>query len=103
VLFSKLGVDVIFTKHFKEQVNSWREERKPITYEELENLFMKAYRNAGQIISELPDNTSVVLRDHWSRLNSPIKVNDTQMDRKLIMKTIKRQQRFLSSNPIINI
>jgi hypothetical protein len=102
-LFSELGVDVVFTKHFKDRVNGWREERKPISYEELEDLFLRAYRNAGQMITSLPDRTEVVLRNTFSRLNSPVAVQDSKRDRKLIMQTIHRKTHFSSPNPIIPI
>ena len=102
-LFSELGVDVVFTNHFKERVNDWRESRKPIEYDELEHLFLKAYRNAGNQIVSLPDHTAVVLRDHWTRLNSPIVVQDGSANRKLIMQTILRKKDFTSPDPIITI
>lgn len=102
-LFAKLGVDVVLTKHFKDRVNDWRENRKPIQYEELESFFIKAYKNAGQDIVKLPSDTEVVLRDHWSKLNSPIAIKDGNRERKMYMQTIMRKPNFGSSDDIITI
>ena len=101
-LFAKLGLDVVFTRHFKERLNDARS-GKPITYRELENLFLKAYLKAGQQISKLPTDTEAVLRDTVSNLNAPFKIqgspDDTEND--MIMKTIMKKPNFMSSNPEI--
>ena len=102
-LFSELGLDIVFTKHFKDSVNDWRESRRPITYEELENFFINAYKAAGKTLSLLPHNKEVVLRDHWSRLNSPVIMKKLGDDRDLLMKTIMRKKSFGTPNEIISI
>ena len=106
-IFRELGVDVVFTRHFKERVNDARNGR-PITYHELKNLFLKAYLRAGQYISELPTETEAVLRDLSSNLNSPFIIQDSpndpsHTDHDMVMKTIMRKQRFISSNPTIPV
>lgn len=103
-LFAELGLDIVFTKHFKDRVNDYREHRKPITFEELEGFFLKAYKKAGQDIKKLPNDKEVILRDHWSKLNSPIIVKDRGDKKKdVLMKTIMRLKDFGSPDPIITI
>lgn len=106
-LFQDLGVDVVFTRHFKERVNDARNGR-PITYTELKNLFLKAYLRAGQYISELPAETEAVIRDLSSNLNSPFIIQDapgdsSHTDHDMVMKTIMRKERFMSNNPTIPV
>jgi hypothetical protein len=102
-LFSELGLDIVLTNHFKQRVNDWRENRKPITFEELEQFFLKAYKNAGKDIKKLPHNKEVVLRDHWTKLNSPIIVKDRGSEKDVLMQTIMRKKDFGSPDPIITI
>jgi hypothetical protein len=106
-LFQELGVDVVFTKHFKERVNDARNGR-PITYTELKNMFLKAYLRAGQYISELPAETEAVIKDMSSNLNSPFIIHDSpgddsDVDHDMVMKTIMRKERFMSNNPTIPV
>jgi hypothetical protein len=106
-LFQKLGIDVVFTRHFKERVNDIRN-GKPIKYEELEDLFSDAYRRAGKYISNLPAETEAVLRDIRSNLNSPFIIQDSpdasgEIDHDMIMKTIMRKERFMSNNQTIPV
>lgn len=72
-LFAKIGVDIVFSNHFKSRINDARSGR-PISYEEMVELFTKAYRQAGKEISELPINVSFVLRDIFSKINVPFVV-----------------------------
>lgn len=106
-LFRDLGLDVVFTKHFKDRINDVRN-GEPITYNELKALFMKAYLKAGQEISELPPDTEAVLKDSISKLNAPFKIQDSpedsgHTDHDMIMKTIMKKDRFMSSNPAIEV
>jgi hypothetical protein len=106
-LFQELGLDVVFTKHFKDRINDVRN-GEPITYNELKALFMKAYLNAGQQISELPAETEAVLKDLSSNLNAPFKIQDSPEDsghteHDMIMKTIMKKSGFVSSNPAITV
>jgi hypothetical protein len=106
-LFQELGVDVVFTRHFKERVNDIRNGR-PITYTELKNMFLKAYLRAGQYISELPVETEAVIKDISSNLNSPFIIQDSPDDsdgteHDMVMKTIMRKERFMSNNQTIPV
>lgn len=104
-LFARLGLDVVFTRHFKDRINDARNGR-PITYSELENLFLKAYLKAGQEISQLPSETEAVLKDLSSNLNAPFKIQDSPEDavgpdHEMVMKTVMKKPDFRSSNPAI--
>lgn len=103
-LFSKLGVSVVFTKHFKERINEIRS-GKEITYEDMVELFKKAYRDAGHEIANLPVETEAVLKDTLSKLNIPFKIQDDpkSKDHDLILKTIMRKEKFITPNPEIII
>jgi len=106
-IFRELGVDVVFTRHFKERVNDARN-GKPITYSELKNLFLKAYLRAGKYISELPTETEAVIKDLTSNLNSPFIIQDSPNDsggaeHDMVMKTIMRKERFMSSDRTIPV
>lgn len=104
-LFKGLGIDVVFTKHFKDRINDARG-GKAITYQEVQQLFIKAYNKAGQEISNLPDETEAVLKDISSNLNAPFKIKEdpsskSETDTDMVMKTIMKKSNFLSSNPDI--
>jgi len=106
-LFNELGLDVVFTKHFKDRVNDIRN-GQPITYNELKALFLKAYLRAGEQISELPVETEAVLKDLSANLNAPFKIQDAPDDadhteNDMVMKTIMKKERFMSSNQTIEV
>ena len=103
-LFSKLGVSVVFTKHFKERINEIRS-GKEITYDDMVELFKKAYRDAGHEIASLPLETEAVLKDKLSKLNIPFKIQDDPRgkDHDLVLKTIMRKEKFVTPNPEIII
>jgi len=98
-LFSDLGLDITFSRHFKERLNDSRGGR-PIKYFELEKLIVKAYREAGYQLSSLPTSASVILKDRVSQLNIPLVM---EPGRELVFKTIMRKSNFKSTNPEILI
>lgn len=101
-LFAGLGVNIVFTKHFKDRINDARNGR-PISYEEIAELFRKAYKEAGQEISELPDDTAAVLTDIMSNLNIPFKISEDPKHDKTdaLMMTVMRKRNYLSDDPKI--
>jgi hypothetical protein len=103
-LFSKLGVSVVFTKHFKQRINEIRSGQE-ITYDQMAELFRKAYWDAGQEIADLPPETEAVLKDKLSKLNIPFKVQEDPdgKEHDLILKTIMRKTHFSTPNPEIII
>lgn len=103
-LFRELGLDVEFSKHFKERINDPRNP-KPITAEELIGLFKKAYKKSGKKIAEMPPYAEAVLKDMMTDINTPFVI---EYDRRngeldLVLKTIMRKKNFMTTNEIIPI
>ena len=103
-LFSELGLDVEFSKHFRERLNDPRN-RKPITAAELIGLFKRTYQKSGRRISEMPPSAEAVIKDMRTDINTPFII---EYDRKngeldLVLKTIMRKKNFMTTNEIIPI
>jgi C-terminal processing protease CtpA/Prc len=103
-LFGELGLDVEFSRHFRDRLNDPRNE-KPISAAELIGLFKRAYQRSGKKIAEMPPNAEAVLRDMRTDINTPFVI---EYDRKnggldLVLKTIMRKKNFMSTNEIIPI
>ena len=103
-LFSALGLDVEFSKHFRERINDPRNPR-PITASELIDLFKKAYEKSGKKIAEMPPYAEAVLKDMRTDINTPFVI---EYDRRngeldLVLKTILRKKNFMTTNEIIPI
>jgi len=98
--FEDYGIDVVFTKHFLERVNDSRN-GKPISAEELEDLFTQSAEKYGIKLSELPDDYQAVLFKLRNDINLPFALNydekNDEMD--LVAKTIMRKKNFQTSNP----
>ena len=65
-LFSTLGIDSEFGKHFSERV-----EDKNYTLEELTKIFKEEYNNHGQKIEEIPVEANAILSEMESEINIP--------------------------------
>jgi hypothetical protein len=93
--FQDYGIDVEFTKHFIERVNDPRN-GKPISFEELEEMFTDAAEKYGDILSKLPEGYEAVLLKLKNDLNLPfvLKYDKKTGDTDLIAKTIMRKHNF---------
>lgn len=102
--FNELGLDVVFTRHFKDRVNDARN-GADISYEELEDLLLAAFNKAGRTLSRLPEDTEAVLKRLASWLNVPVKIQSDpeNQEKDLVLKTIMRKRRFATTNPEITI
>jgi hypothetical protein len=98
--FEDYGIDVQFTKHFIERVNDERN-GKPISAEELEDLFTQTAEKYGEKLATLPDNYQAVLLKLRNDINLPFALNydDKNNEVDLIAKTIMRKKNFQTSNP----
>jgi len=98
-LFQELGLDVEFTKHFKERINDHRNS-KPITSAELIGMFKRAFQKSGKKIAEMPPQAQAVIQDMRTDLNSPfvIEYDPRSKELDLTMKTIMRKKDFQTSN-----
>lgn len=103
-LFGELGLDVEFSKHFRERVNDPRNP-KPITAAELIGLFKRAYQKSGKKIAEMPPNAEAVLQDMRTDINTPfiIEYDRRNGELDLVLKTIMRKKNFTTTNEIIPI
>lgn len=103
-LFKELGLDVEFSKHFRERLNDPRN-NKPITSAELIGIFKRAYQKSGKKISEMPPNAEAVLQDMRTDINTPFIIEYDKKNRELdlVLKTIMRKKNFTSTNEIIPI
>jgi hypothetical protein len=98
--FEDYGIDVEFTYHFLERVNDPRN-GKPISAEELEDLFIKTAEKYGKKLSDFPDNFEAVLNDLRTSINLPFALNyDARNDEiDLVAKTIMRKRDFKTTSP----
>jgi hypothetical protein len=103
-LFKELGLDVEFSKHFRDRLNDPRN-AKPISAAELIGLFKRAYQRSGKKIAEMPPNAEAVLQGMRTDINTPfiIEFDRKNGDLDLVLKTIMRKKNFTSTNEIIPI
>ena len=98
--FKDYGIDVVFTRHFIERVNDKRN-GKPISAEELEDLFTQTAEKYGEKLANLPDDYQAVLLKLRNDINLPFALNydekNDEMD--LVAKTVMRKKNFQTSNP----
>jgi len=99
-LFSDVGIDVAFTKHFVDRVNDLRN-GKDITPEELKDLFKKEYEKYGETISKLPIGSERVMTDLNTNINIPFALSwdNKSPDMNLVTKTVMRKKDFKSTVP----
>lgn len=103
-LFSKLNIDIDFTRHFYERLNDSRN-RPNITPHELVALFNETYRQYGKKITELDSGQEAVLRDDDTFINLPFVLEIDPRSRMLVMKakTIMRKPNFRTPDPVFSV
>lgn len=101
-LWSKLGIDVAFTRHFIERLNDERN-GKPISAAELIKLLKKEYEVYGKAISALDGDAEAILKDLTTQLNLPFVIKDTNQGKTLVAKTIMRKPDFHSPDPEFSV
>ena len=102
--FEEYGIDVKFTRHFLERMNDARN-GKPISAEELEDIFTKTAEKYGEKLANLPDDFQAVLHSLRTDINLPFALNyDEKNDEiDLVAKTIMRKRNFQTSNPKLTL
>jgi hypothetical protein len=103
-VFSRVGIDVEFTRHFLQRVNDERNGSQ-ITMAELTRLFKQEAKKHGKPIARLGPNTEAVLKDMQTDINAPFvlqydRAND-ELD--LIVKTIMRKPNFGTSSQVFAV
>ena len=102
-LFAAAGIDVDFTRHFRQRVNDERN-IKPITAAELIGVFKRTWKKYGKKLPELTANAEAVIKDMRSDINMPfVFAQDKSGELDLIDKTIMRNKNFQTTNKILDI
>lgn len=104
-LFNKLGIDVKFSKHFKDRVNDPRN-KKDITAAELIRIFKDTFRRYGKTIKQMGADAQAVIKDITTNINIPIALNADPRDEgeiDMVSKTIMRKPNFMTSNPTLQL
>lgn len=94
-LFSTIGIDIEFTRHFLDRVNDPRN-NTPITLKELAILFKDAYNKYGKQIAKMGPDSEAVIKDMRSDVNVPFVLNwdNQQQELDLVAKTVMRKKNF---------
>ena len=94
-LFSKVGIDVEFTRHFLDRVNDVRN-KKQITNAELVRLFKQTYAKYGKKIAKLGPDAEAVLNDIRTDVNMPfvLKWDAKNNELDMVAKTVMRKKDF---------
>ena len=96
-LFASLGIDVEFSKHFKDRVNDPRN-AKPITMAELTRLFKQIYKQHGKPIAQLGPDAEAVMKDMRTDVNVPFALQWDGQELDLVAKTVMRKPNFATPN-----
>lgn len=102
--FKRLGLDIEFTRHFKERVND-RRNKNPITAEELSDILDDVFKRYGLKLRDLANDYEAVFKDLSTDINSPFVINYNKRKDKIeiIMKTIMRKRNFQTSNDVYKL
>ena len=103
-LFSKVGIDINFTRHFVDRVNDERNKR-PITPSELTRLFKQEFKRWGKNIAQMGPDAEAVMKDMQTDVNMPfvLKWDSRNQELDLVAKTIMRKQDFKSPDPVFAV
>ncbi len=96
-LFASLGIDIEFSKHFKDRLNDPRNQ-KPITMAELTRLFRQVYKQHGKPIAQLGPDAEAVMKDMRTDVNIPFTLQWDGKELDLVAKTIMRKPHFSTPN-----
>lgn len=103
-IFANVGIDVEFTNHFKDRVNSERNQ-KPIVPAELTRLFKQERKRYGKPIAQMGPDSEAVMRDLQTDINVPFALvldkDNNELD--LIAKTIMRKKDFSTPNRVFAV
>ena len=104
-VFSKVGIDIEFTRHFLDRVNDERNV-KPISIKELAMLFKKEFIKYGKPIAQLGPDAEAVMKDLETDINIPFALKWNGSELELIAKTVMRKKNFRTPNkefPVENV
>ena len=103
-LFKHVGIDIEFTKHFKDRVNDSRN-KKPINAAELTRLFKQTYKKHGKKIAPMGPEAQAVIHDMKTDVNMPFVLNYDEKNKELdlVAKTVMRKKNFQTSNKKLEV
>mgnify|MGYP000653842710 FL=1 len=104
-LFAKVGIDVVFSKHFIDRVNDIRNKNRPISGAELVRIYKLTYKKYGKKIPKLGEEGESVLFDINSNLNIPFILHwdDKNHEFDMVSKTVMRTPNFKSVWPKLRV
>ena len=94
-IFSDVGIDVEFTKHFLDRVNDPRNGTE-ITPDELKSLYRKAHDKYGNNLSHLKTGSERVVNDVQTDINVPVVLNKKGKEADMVNMTVMRKKNFLT-------
>jgi phenolic acid decarboxylase len=100
-IFKSLNIDVVFTNHFKERINDYRN-KKQITGNELIDIFKRLRYKHGMEISKLTPKAQRLIKDMKNDINIPF-IIDYDKNKKMLtlnIKTIMRKKDFKSDTQV---
>jgi len=102
-LFKHLNIDIEFSRHFFERLSDARN-KKAITIQELNDLFVKVHNRFGKQISTKNKDYQAVMKDIMSSLNVPFVLNINKKGMiELMSKTIMRKKNFSTPNQELKV
>ena len=104
-LWSVLGIDIEFSRHFLDRVNDNRN-KEPIKIQEIEKLFLDTFKKHGKHIAAMKDKDfEAVLNDIQTKLNVPVVLqwNSRSKQVELMSKTIMRKDNFKTPNTRLKV
>ena len=103
-LFRHVGIDVQFTRHFKDRVNDKRNQ-KPINAAELTRLFKQTYKKHGKNIPPMGPDAEAVIHDMKTDVNMPfvLKYDAKNKELDLVAKTVMRKKNFATPNKKLEV
>ena len=98
-LFSAVGIDVEFTRHFLDRVNDARNQ-KDISVAELTRLFKQTFKRFGKKIAQLGPDAEAVINDMMTDINMPfvLQWDNKNQELDLVAKTVMRKKNFMTRN-----
>ena len=97
-LWSKVGIDVEFTRHFIDRVNDTRN-KSQISSAEIIKIYRETFKKYGKKVAQLGPDAEAVLTDLSTNINVPFVLNWNSGELELVAKTIMRKKNFGTSDP----
>ena len=103
-LFSEIGVDIEFTKHFFDRLNDPRNGEQ-ITIRELRDMFRAEFKKYKDAFQNIKPSTEAMLKDVTSKINMPFAIEFDRKNNELDfnIKTIMRKADFKTRTKVYKV